>query len=154
MQALDFVNESKPMDLGLLMQVTVADNLLVLAAKDQNIAENLIASLASAVAEKVGGTNDRERVDEHMSNASKEIRLQIALACELTMAVGYAYGEILPLLSTYGFSCMYNLEGTHLGRIVLMGLQAGLPPEGFHNFLLAQEIQSDTEGIDWDSAEF
>jgi hypothetical protein len=70
------------------------------------------------------------------------------------MAVGYAYGEFLPLLSTYGFSCMYNLEGTHLGRIVLMGLQAGLPPEGFHNFLLAQEIQSDTEGIDWDSAEF
>lgn len=142
------------MDLSLLDDSVVRDNLLILAARDNDIASNLLDSLAAAVAERVGGMDDVETVEREMNAADELTRLRISAACDLTMAVGYAYAEIYPLMATFGFSCKYDLTMTGQGRMVLMGIQAGYPPALFQKFLQNTEIIGSDEGIDWDSLKF
>lgn len=154
MKALDLLKADKPMDLELLDSVEVRDNLLVLAAKDADLATTLLGSLAAATAEAIGNEQDDDKIKAYFDSASNTQRKRIASACDMSMALGYAYAEMYPLMACFGFSCRYSLPMSGIGDIVLKGIQIGLPPEIFHKFLESMPVQGEDSGIDWDSVEF
>ena len=157
LKALDFVNNHEALDLSLLDDTQVRDNLVILASKDEEMANNLVGSLADAVAQAIGVLEEDEQdeqVESFMREIGEEGRKRISSACDMTMAVGYAYSNFYPVMATFGFSCRYNLTMTGLGVMVLKSIQIGLPPEQFMEFLQSVDVQVETDGIDWDAPAF
>lgn len=162
MQAIDCVQEHKPMNLSLLLNESVRMNLLRLSCEKAEFALSLMKSLNRAMQEYTGIKDlpvdeiDVDEIDqvliEKFKSADEDTLMGIAYATDITVAMSYVAQDLLMLMSSWGFRNRYNLPHTDLAEIYLTTLRNRLPGQVLYNFFIDLPVMADD--VDWNESTF